>query len=383
MIKRLILHIGKGLLGAIFFFMKLAPQDSDRIVFLSRESDRPSVDFTLLEEQLKKDMPNAKIVMLTRRFATDEGGKIGAALSYGMYMLKQMHHVARARAVILDTYNPAVSLFKQRKSLLVMQLWHAMGNMKRFGYALLDKGEGSGADVARIMRMHKGYDYILISSKSFIDDYSAGFGLSEDERTKIIELPLPKADLLTDADHAAHAREAFLKSHGLLNGKKKILYCPTFRKENDRTADAVSALSHAADLSKYDIIVKLHPLSRVDDLPNGVTAVGGSAFDAIFAADYVISDYSTIIYEAGLAGKPLLCYSYDFESYEQVRELNFDIAAEFPGPFSSDAGEIMRAIENDDFDMARQREFIERNVHMPTGMSCTQALSRFIIDHLK
>ena len=40
-------------------------------------------------------------------------------------------------------------------------------------------------------------------------------------------------------------------------------------------------------------------------------------------------------------------------------------------------------IEEDDFDMARQRSFIEKNVHMPEGIGCTQALSKFIIDHLK
>ena len=383
MMKKLVLRAGIGLLRGIFFIMKLFGQDKKRIVFLSRESDEPSVDFRLLSRQLKEDMPDAKIVMLTRRFATDEGGSIGRALAYGCYMLKQMHHVARARAVILDTYNPAVSLFKQRRSLLVMQLWHAMGNMKRFGYALLDKGEGSAGYVAKLMRMHKGYDYILISSMDFIDDYAAGFGLSSEERGKIIELPLPKADLLTDADYAARARESFLSAHGLKNGKKKILYCPTFRKKDDRTAEAVSRLAAAADMTRYDLIVKLHPLSRAEGLPDSVTLAEGSAFEAIFAADYVISDYSTVIYEAGLAGKPLILFAYDESSYSEVRELNFDLAAEFPGLFTADERRIMRAIEEDDFDMARQRSFIEKNVHMPEGIGCTQALSKFIIDHLK
>ena len=55
----------------------------------------------------------------------------------------------------------------------------------------------------------------------------------------------------------------------------------------------------------------------------------------------------------------------------------------FPGLFTADEGRIMRAIEEDDFDMARQRSFIEKNVHMPEGIGCTQALSKFIIDHLK
>ena len=59
----------------------------------------------------------------------------------------------------------------------------------------------------------------------------------------------------------------------------------------------------------------------------------------------MISDYSTVIYEAGLAGKPLILFAYDESSYSEVRELNFDLAAEFPGLFTADDRRIMRAIE--------------------------------------
>ena len=52
MMKKLVLRAGIGLLRGIFFIMKLFGQDKKRIVFLSRESDEPSVDFRLLSRQL-------------------------------------------------------------------------------------------------------------------------------------------------------------------------------------------------------------------------------------------------------------------------------------------------------------------------------------------
>ena len=58
-------------------------------------------------------------------------------------MLRQMYHAATSEIVVLDTYCIIISLLKQRKSLKVIQMWHALGAMKKFGYSILDKGEGT------------------------------------------------------------------------------------------------------------------------------------------------------------------------------------------------------------------------------------------------
>ena len=36
-------------------------------------------------------------------------------------------------------------------------------------------------------------------------------------------------------------------------------------------------------------------------------------------ADYVITDYSCILYEAGFMGKPLYFYAFDYDSYNKNR----------------------------------------------------------------
>ena len=135
--KLAILKVAKGLLSAIYWVMKLFPQDKNRIVFLSRQGDSPGRDFTLLADQLHKDMPNFKTVMLCRRFVAKESGLVGK-IGYIFHVLRQTWHIARTRVALQDTYCIPISLLKHRNNLLVIQLWHSIGCMKMTGYAILD-----------------------------------------------------------------------------------------------------------------------------------------------------------------------------------------------------------------------------------------------------
>lgn len=72
----------------------------------------------------------------------------------------------------------------------------------------------------------------------------------------------------------------------------------------------------------------------------------------LFVADYVISDYSTVIYEAGLLDLPVFLYAYDWPDYSKKRSLYIDPKRDIPTLFTDDAEAIVRAIEHDDFDHA-------------------------------
>ena len=53
----LIIRAGILILNLIYCFMKLLPQQK-KIVFLSRQGDSPSVDFTMLEKKIKELHPD-------------------------------------------------------------------------------------------------------------------------------------------------------------------------------------------------------------------------------------------------------------------------------------------------------------------------------------
>lgn len=369
---KVIIGIIRAILNFIYAILKLFGV-KNKVVFLSRQSNDVSVDFRLLGEEIQRQRPNFKVVFLCRKIPDGSLKK----LSYIPHMLRQMYHLATSRAAVTDSYCIVLSLLKHRKGLEVVQIWHALGNMKKFGYAMLDKPEGSSSTLANAMRMHKNYDHICISSMSFSKDFLEGFGAQADQ---LAELPLPKTDLLTDREYAQKHKEELLRKYPVLRNKQNILYCPTFRRSDSHTENAAQALSNYINSDKYNLILSAHPVSASEaEQAKDILRFPETTFDLLFAADFVISDYSTVFYEAALLGLPIFSYAFDWQEYSCKREINFDIEHEFPSLFSGDPQKIVRAIETKSYDLGKIKAFAEKNVAVGDGQ-CTRRMADFILE---
>ena len=107
---------------------------------------------------------------------------------------------------------------------------------------------------------------------------------------------------------------------------------------------------------------------------------GNYATLAVALPGYVISDYSSVIYEAGLMGLPVLLYIYDWNSYRMRRGLNIDLSRDEPAPASADPAVLMRHIALNDFDLAAYAAFIRRYVVVPADEGCTERIVRHVFD---
>ena len=368
-IKILCLKAAVLALNCIYGVFKLLPL-KDKVVFVSRQGDTPSVDYIMIKEEIHKQSPDTEVVMLTKKLEKSIGGLI----SYCFHIIAQLFHFAQARTVITDSYCLGISLVNHKSRTRIIQIWHAIGCMKKFGYAMIGQEEGSDEDIARVMKMHKNYDYALISSYSFINDYLEGFRI---DKEKILQIPLPKADLLSDKEHIAKQRENLLKKYPELKGKKNILYCPTFRKGGtDR--DGILKLISLVDFEKYNFIYKPHPLSEVKIDDENIFCCSESTMEMLPVCDYVISDYSSVIYEAGLVGVPVFLYAHDWQTYSKKRSFNLDLQKDVPTIFSDNPERIMEAIYNNEFDFEKFEIFIKKNVVIPSG-GCTKAIVDLVL----
>ncbi len=369
-IKLAVLKMGIGVLNLLYLFFKILPSRK-KVVFISRQENNVTVDFRLLGESLHTRAPEVKVVYLTKRI---NDGLLQHIL-YAIHIIKQMYHLATAEVAVTDGYSIAISVLKHKKNLTVIQIWHAIGCMKKFGYAMIGEEEGTSPEIAAIMKMHRNYDWALISSYSFIRDYIEGFHIAEE---KVLQIPLPKVDLLTDKDYIETQRQKILGGHPELLHKKNILYCPTFRKEDEGEESGIRDLICRIDFDRYNLIYSPHPNSRAHINVPGLIVLPYKTIELIMACDYIISDYSSVIYEAGLVGRPVFLYAYDWKEYSGKREFNLDLEKDVPTVFSDDPEVIIRAIESDEFDGNRFEEFIKRNVVIPEG-GCTQAIVDLIV----
>lgn len=375
-----LLKIGILILKFIYGIFKLFPV-KDRVVILSRQSDSPSTDINLLYRKIQLMHPDYDVIVLSKKFVQDSTAF--KKLLYIFHILRQMWYLSTSKIAVLDSYCIPVSLFKHRKSLLIVQMWHSIGTMKKFAYSIVDKAEGSSSEISNLMKMHRGYDYIFAAGDGYRAHLAEGFGYPIE---KVIVMPLPRVELLKSANYREKVRkEIFAKYTTLDNGKLNVIYAPTFRKVNDKRFDmALEALCSDFDYSSFNLIVKPHPLTNVADINLNQAIMDNrfSTFDLLFASDILITDYSCIMYEAAILRLPIYFYAYDFDEYMSSRDTYIDYKSEVPGPVFYDARSLISKLKEPGYDFDKLDSFLNKYVSL-YSKSETEEIVNFLFSHSK
>jgi len=341
---RLAICIGKFLLNILYFFLKLFPS-RNKIVMLSRQSNKVSIDFQYIKEEITKRNCNVEIKLLCKILHKSPIERI----KYCFYIIKCMYHIATSKVCVVDGYSIPISILKHKKNLEIIQIWHASGAIKKFGYQALSKKEGRGTDIAKIMKMHKNYSHVLAPSKATAKFYVDAFGINIEQ---IIINGLPRLDYILSTNNKTLN---FLQEYPDYADKKTILYVPTFRKDSD-SFDAVKSLEKCINFSKYNLIVKAHPLDK-KDVSKYTVDKKYNTYDLLKIADYIITDYSAVAFEASILDKPIYFYLYDIDNYKKVRGLNINLFNEMSNCTSKSAEIIMSLIENETYDFNQLKKF--------------------------
>ena len=115
---------------------------------------------------------------------------------------------------------------------------------------------------------------------------------------------------------------------------------------------------------EYVLIIKHHPFvpekhpvpdkckDRVLDLSDS-----SELNDLLFITDIVITDYSSLVFEASLLDIPMLFYTFDLQEYIKERDFYFNFETFIPGKFFYTQEELERAIKEKDFATEKIPEF--------------------------
>ena len=106
-----------------------------------------------------------------------------------------------------------------QKSLTIIQIWHALGAIKKFGYQTLNREGGRNEKIARLMEMHRNYDYVLCASEATKQLYAEAFDISPD---RIIITGIPRIDAILEANTEENRNELYRSHPALL--KKGLFY---------------------------------------------------------------------------------------------------------------------------------------------------------------
>lgn len=205
-----------------------------------------------------------------------------------------------------------------------------------------------------------------------VDIFSQSFGIP---RKKFRITGLPRNDELVNCNTEEN-RSRIRKHLGIAEGKKVILYAPTFR-EYDMDSGGNCILMPPIDLKKWEkkledkyvLLMRAHyEVVKVMQFADNDFVKNVSSYpnlnELMIVSDMLVSDYSSIFFDYSVQDKPMLCFAYDYAKYASLRGMYFDIREKLMGN-SENEDELIKVINSLDdkksIEITRdfRKEFIE------------------------
>ena len=302
---------------------------------------------------------------------------------------EMIRDLATAEYVFVCEASNVLSCIDKRPETVVTQLWHACGAFKRFGMSTaLYRFGGSKKDQTRYP-LYGNYNYVTVSSPEIVWAYAEAMNLQGREEI-IRPVGISRTDIFYQEEALENARRSLEQHFPAAEGKKVILYAPTFRGRvaDPDTPDQLDTAAFAKALGEeYVLVTKHHPLvRRLPSLPADLE--GSFAYDAtkemsiedlLMCADICISDYSSLIYEYSLFERPMLFFAYDLEEYFDWRGFYYPYEELTPGPVCRSNEEMIDWILHleDTYDPEAVHAFRERFMSACDGHA-TERIMRMV-----
>lgn len=333
-------------------FYKMArviiPKDKKLIVFESgvgkQFADSPR---NIYEEIVERQLDYKKVWIINNniRFKDNTTRKV-KRLSPRYY-----YYLARAGYWVNNQNFP--TYIEKSKRTTYIQTWHGTPLKKM----LFDIENIQGRDETYLERVHhatKNWDYLVSPSRYATDAFRSAFRY----KGEVLEVGYPRNDIFYKPEQFEIIPEV-KKKLNLPEGKRVILYAPTFR-DNDTKGKNKFQFNLKMDLQRmkeelgdeFILLVRMHVVisNRLvidDELSDFVYNVSNYSdiSDLYLISDVLMTDYSSVMFDFANTGKPLLFFTYDLEEYKNdIRGFYMDFENEAPGPFVFNTDDIIQVL---------------------------------------
>ncbi|MEG0978930.1 MAG: CDP-glycerol glycerophosphotransferase family protein, partial [Oscillospiraceae bacterium] len=225
---------------------------------------------------------------------------------------------------------------------------------------------------------HRCYDYAVVSSENIRRYYSEGFGISLE---KVVATGVPRTDIFFDKKYKIQKQAEFYQQYPQLKGKKIMLFAPTFRGNGKLTGSYPVKKFDLKTIyeqtnGEYAIIVKLHPfISDRFTIPKEYKdsifdfSENSELNDLLFVTDLLVTDYSSVVFEASLLNVPMLFYAFDLNEYIASRDFYCEYKSFLPGKIAYDIPGFLKAVKENDFETEKIEAFRNKFFDEQDGQS--------------
>ena len=251
----------------------------------------------------------------------------------------------------------------KRSQQIYISTWHGSLGIKKTGQDREDLTEKN----FRISKIDSSQIDYMTSNGSYTTEF---FKRNFWNNGKILECGHPRNDVFFK--NTEGVRKKIFYKYNISEDKKILLYAPTFRQDYDLTAYNIDFLSLKKTLIKHFggdwvIFYRLHPelLKLKEKFEfDSINTIDVSDYsdmqELLVAADSIITDYSSCIYDFMLSYKPGFIFATDRKKYENSRGLYYSLSST-PFPVAESNDELIKNIENFDYEKYKKevKEFLK------------------------
>ena len=306
-------------------------------------------------------------------------------ITYFLHMMKATYYMATSEYFLIDDfYFPVYTVKKLRNKTEVVQVWHACGAFKKFGFSILDKNFGADNNYVKYIPIHSNYSHVLVSSKEVSKYYAEAFNMSEDN---IDPIGIPRTDIFFNDDMKKEATNRVYSKYPELKGKNIVLYAPTFRgnSQSDAKMDIAFDVEKVVETLPKDFVLalKMHPFVKDSIKIENDRIVDLSDYPAIndilIMTDLLITDYSSIVFEYSLLERPMIFYADDLDSYEHERDFYYPYESLVPGPIVKTTDELIAVLNNSECDYEKIKSFKNKFFDYTDGLASKRFVDKIIL----
>ncbi|GLV52057.1 hypothetical protein TBS_26240 [Thermobispora bispora] len=308
-----------------------------------------------ISEELARRRPDMELIWVTRdgQFTVPPGVR---TVLYGSREHEEALHTSR---FVVANRRTQPGWYRKRPGQRFVQCWHGTP-LKRLGRDVAGMPYAQRFPEEEWRRHVVMWDALISPNPFSTPILCRAFGYTGE----VLETGYPRNDALFRPERREQARRRL----GIPEGRRAILYAPTWRDDelagSGPVAPPLDVGRLAAALGDGDVVL-LRPHYLVADrmtAPRGVRDVSRfpDMADLLAAADLLITDYSSAMFDFACTGRPMVFFTPDLERYrDEVRGFYFDFEAEAPGPILRATDEVVEVLKHGDFTAykARYEEF--------------------------
>lgn len=252
---------------------------------------------------------------------------------------------------ILITNDSFSSYMPKKSNQILINTWHGGGaykrvNAKKFSQKILYK------------ILYSDTNYFLSSCEIFSNVMSKDLYI---HKIKFLKTGMPRNDIFFYSNIKENIKQNVREKFALEKDECIILYAPTWRDDNREIISKVSNKNVIIAFKnflnkKIKIFIRAHYNTKQYSLGSDFIDVTDypDMQELLCAADILITDYSSCMWDFSLMYKPCFIYATDIDQYKQERDF-YTPMSEWPFPIATNTDELINNILN-----FNQKEYVQK-----------------------